>query len=403
MFGLGLVAYAIELTFPAFGMSWHSADGEIYAIARGGAAQLAGIEGGDRLLTLEGAPLAERERFRRAWQDLSPGKVAAIEVSRDGDVWIAELQTESGFPFLDGYAVYYVVAFIFWLVGMAAFLSRSLDTAAARVYLLFCLAASIALFCNTRINVSYTAWSGFLQRLATGLSMGSLLHFSLLFPEDKRHRIRHQSLVLTGVYLPGLALGLVAGYIVAWRRFEIHWISNLPFSAFSVVFALWALSLWHTYRTTNAPGVQIHLREMAGGMTLTLLPFVALVVPGAVVGRAIVDMRLVAAALTAFPLALTYAIFRRQPSARLSGWVQRGFEHLGLGVIFCCIYLAGALVISWLWWHVTLTGIELTIGLMAALPAALLTAALRPLVSKMIERWFFTSHGKTCSKVERRT
>ncbi len=392
---LGLIAYSIELSFPAFGMSWHSSDGEIYAVAHGGAAQLAGIERGDRLLTLEDAPLAQREQFRQAWQALSPGDIAAIEISSNGDTWIAELHAESGFPFLDGYAVYYIVALMFWLVGMAVFLSRSLDAVAARVYLLFCLATSLALFNNTRINVSYIAWTGFVQRLATGLSMGSLLHFSLLFPEDKRHRIRHLPLVLAGIYLPGLILGLVAGYIVAWRRFEIHWISNLPFVAFGIVFGLWVLSLRHTYRTTAAPEIQTHLWEMAGGMTITLLPFVSLVVPGAIVGRAIVDTRLVTAALTAFPLALTYAIFRRRPPAHLTHWVRRGFVYLGLGVIFGCAHAIGMVIVSWLWWGATLTSVELTIGLMAALPAALLAATLEPGVKKLVERCFFTADSET--------
>lgn len=392
--GLGLLVYSIELTFPALGMSWHSDDGEVYGIGRGGAASLAGIEPGDRLLTLEGAPLAEREQFRQAWQALAPGDIAVMEVSRHGDVWIAELEAESGFPFLDGYTIYYIVAFVFWLAGVAVFFSGVLDFTAASVYLLFCLSASLALLGNTRINVSYTAWTSFLQRLATGLAMGALLHFSLLFPEDKRQRVRHLSLLLAGIYLPGLVLGLVAGYIVAWRRFEIHWLSNLPFVAFGIVFGLWVFSLWHTYRTTTASRVQTHLREMAGGMTLTLLPFVALVVPGAVVGRAIVDTRLVVAALTAFPLALTYAIFRQRPSARLTSWVRRGFVYLGLGSIFGSAFVIGMIVVSWLWWDVTLTGVELTIGLMAALPAALLAAILRPGMNRFVERWFFNTDSE---------
>jgi hypothetical protein len=395
--GLGLLAYTVELAFPALGMSWHSSDGEIYSVAQGGAASLAGIKSGDRLLTLEGAPLAKRERFREAWQALSPGDIAAMEVSRDGDVWIAEINVESGFPFLDGYAVYYIVALVFWLVGVGAFLSRSLDVPAANVYLLFCLTANLALFNNSRINVSYIAWTGFLQRLATGLSMGALLHFSLLFPEDKRQRIRHLPVVLAAIYLPGLLLGLVAGYIVAWRRFDIHWISNLPFAAFGIVFALWAASLWHTYRTSVVPDVQTHLQEMAVGMTLTLAPFVVLVVPGAIVGRAIVDMRLVTAALTAFPLALTYAIFRRRPSAQLALWVRRGFVILGLGLVFAAAFIVSMLVISWLWWGATLTGVELIMGLLSALLAAALTTALRPGASRLVERWFFA----TDSEIER--
>jgi hypothetical protein len=396
--GLGLLLYLNELSYPAFGMSWHSADGEIYAVGRGGAAGQAGIQNGDRVLTLEGAPLAERERFRQTWRTLSPGDVAAMEIARGDDVWIAEIRTEKSFPFFDGYAVYYIVAAVFWLAGLLAFFSRPPHSPGARVYLLFCLSACVALFTNTRINVVYTAWSGFLQRLATGLSMGALLHFSLLFPEDKRDRIGRLPLLLASIYLPGLILGLVAGAIVAWRRFELHRISNLPFAAFGLVFIFWALSLWHTYRTTDRLAVRTHLREMAGGMTLTLLPFVALVVPGAVVGRAIVDMRLVAAALTAFPLALTYAIFRRHPLAELNLWVRRGFVILGLGLIFSILYGLGTVLISWLWWDVSLSGIELTIGWLAALPAALLIAALRPRVSRSVQQWFFASDAE----IERR-
>ncbi|OQY21550.1 MAG: hypothetical protein B6I34_07105 [Anaerolineaceae bacterium 4572_32.1] len=395
---LAMLTYVIELNFPAFGMTWHGADGEIYGVARGGAANQAGIKSGDRLLTLEGAPLTEREQFRREWQALSPGDIAVMEISRGDYVWIAELEAESGFPFLDGYAIYYLVAAVFWLAGTSVLLSRALNIRAAGVYLLFCLSASVALFSDTRLNVTYTAWTGFAQRLATGLSMGALLHFSLLFPEDKCRRIRRLPLLLGGIYLPGLVLGLVAGYIVAWRRFEFHWISNLPFVAFGLLFVLWVFSLWHTYRTTAAADVKTHLREMAGGMTLTLLPFVALVVPGAIAGRAIVDMRLVAASLTAFPLALTYAIFQRRSSARLILWVRRGFVYLGLGTIFGAAFLMAMLVISWLWWEVTLTGVELTIGLMAALPAALLAALLRPVIDRLVERWFFA----TDSKIEER-
>lgn len=395
---LGLLLYLNELSYPAFGMSWHSADGEIYAVGRGGAADQAGIQDGDRVLTLEGAPLAEREPFRKTWRALVPGDVAAMEIARGDDVWIAEIRTEKSFPFFDGYAVYYIVAAVFWLAGMLVFFSLSPDSPGTGVYLLFCLSACVALYTNTRINVVYIAWSGLLQRVATGLSMGALLHFSLLFPEDKRNRTGRLPLLLAAIYLPGLILGLVAGIIVAGRRFELHWISNLPFAAFGLVFAFWVLSLWHTYRTTAQATVRTHLREMAGGMTLTLLPFVALVVPGAVMGRAIVDMRLVATALTAFPLALTYAIFRRHPRADLNLWVRRGFVILGLGVIFSVLYGVSTVLISWLWWDVTLSGVEFTIGWLAALPAALLIAALRPRVSRWVQRWFFTSDAE----IERR-
>ena len=68
---------------------------------------------------------------------------------------------------------------------------------------------------------------------------------------------------------------------------------------------------------------------------------------------------------------------------------------LGLGVIFSVLYGVSTVLISWLWWDVTLSGVEFTIGWLAALPAALLIAALRPRVSRWVQRWFFTSDAET--------
>ena len=206
VFGGGLVSYVHELGLPALGFNWNNTDGVVFAVREGGPAEQAGLQRGDVFLRLEGAPLDARDEFRQAWKEIKSQEAAAITIERGGQEKSLTFTVEAMSLFLEGYGIYYLIALVFWIAGVFAYLGRGQDKAAT-VYLVFCLAVAVASFANTNVNVSFIRWASVLQRVSTGLVVGLFLHFSIVFPEEKRIGRKWRIPILASFYLPGLVLG----------------------------------------------------------------------------------------------------------------------------------------------------------------------------------------------------
>lgn len=390
--GAGLRAYVYERRLPALGFLWNNTGGAVYEVHHGGPAEVAGACVGDVFLEMEGVPVIERERFRQTWEVIPPGQDVSIVIERDGEFQFLVLFTAPMSPRLEGFAIYYWIALIFWVSGLVAYLARGYDRVSV-LFLLFCLAAMVALFTNTNVNLTFVRWMGALQRVATGLAGASLLHLALHFPEDKRLRPRVRALLLASFYGPGLLLGGLNTYLYPRQlQGEFTWLFNVFFLWVPLCFVGWAAGLLYTIRSAVEQKVRQQAREMAAGITLTLLPFAALLVANVVYNmvfhRTLVDVRLAVTTLLVFPMSLGYAILRQRSVWDVEALVNRGLVYLSLGVILLFAYFALVATLGRLW-GVAISWGAFVVGALAALIVALLALVLRPTIQAMVRRLFF--------------
>ena len=390
--GAGLRTYVYERRLPALGFLWNNTGGMVYTVQRGGPAEAAGMCVGDVFLEMEGVPVVERDRFRQTWEAVPPGQDVSIVVERDGELQFLVLFTAPMSPRLEGFAVYYWIALIFWVSGGITYLARGHDRVSV-MFLLFCLAATVALFTNTNVNLTFVRWTGALQRVATGLAGACLLHLALHFPEEKRLRPQIRSLLLALFYGPGLLLGGLNAYFYPRQlQGEFTWLFNVFFLWVPLCFVGWAASLLHTIRKAADQKVRQQAREMAAGITLTLLPFAALLVINVVYNmlfhRTLVDVRLAVTTLLVFPMSLGYAILKQRSAWDVERLVNRGLVYLSLGVVLLFVYFVLVAALGRLW-GVAVSWGAFVVGALAALIVAFLALALRPTVQAVVQRLFF--------------
>jgi hypothetical protein len=388
VFGGGLASYAYELSLPALGFNWNNTDGVVFAVRKAGPAERAGLQRGDVLLRLEGVSLDERDEFRQAWKETTGYQIASITIERDGQERSLTLAVEAMPPFLEGYGIYYLITLIFWIAGVLVYLGRGQDRA-AMIYLVFCLAVAVASFTNTNANVSFIRWASVLQRVSTGLVVGLFLHFSIVFPEEKRTGRKWRILILALFYLPGLVLGCLNAYLFPLQlKGEFTLLFNLLFLSPALSFLGWIASLIHTYATTTSSEVRGQLREMGGGITLTLLPFIVMLVSNVLAERALVDVRIVATSAIAFPMALTYAILKQRSLLDLDRLVHWGLVYTVLGTTVVALYTLMVALLARLF-GVAISWGALLITLISALIVAFLAAPLRDRLQTLVERLFW--------------
>ncbi len=124
VFGVGLASYVHELTLPALGFNWNNTNGVVFAIREGGPAEQAGLQRGDIFLRLEDVPLDARDEFRQAWKEIKSQKAASITIERGGQEKSLAFAVEAMPLFLEGYGIYYLVALVVTVQGVAVSGSR---------------------------------------------------------------------------------------------------------------------------------------------------------------------------------------------------------------------------------------------------------------------------------------
>ena len=257
------------------------------------------------------------------------------------------------------------------------------------VYLVFCLAAAVASFSNTNVNVSFIRWASVLQRVSMGLVVGLFLHFSIVFPEEKRISRKWRISLLALFYLPGLVLGCLNAYLFPLQlKGEYKLLSDLLFLSLALSFLGWIVSLIHTYLTTVSAEIREQLREIGGGITLTLLPFIVMLVSNVLAGRALVDARIVVTSASAFPMALTYAILKQRSLLDLDRLVRGGLVTTMLAVTVIALYLLMVVVLARLF-RAAISWRALLITLVSALIVAFLAAPLRNRLQILVHRLFW--------------
>ena len=169
---------------------------------------------------------------------------------------------------------------------------------------------------------------------------------------------------------------------------EFDLLFDLLFLSPALSFLGWIGGWIHTYVTTVSAEVKEQLREMGVGITLTLLPFIIMLVSNVLAGRALVDARIVAASAIAFPMALTYAILKQRSLLDIDRLVRWGLVYTMLGITVVAFYILTVAVLASLFGVAISWGV-LLIALASAVIVAFFATPLRNRLQILVERLFW--------------
>ena len=312
------------------GVLWSSVDGDVVAseVAEDGPGARAGVRVGDRLLSIDGRPVASQNDVAGRLHSVAPGARLRYSVLRVGAQQLIPLEVE---PIPQGNrALYYVLAVtgIFkLLVGTAVRLRRPQDPATLHFFWL-----TVAFF-----GVLAYSFSGKLDTLdwvffwsdviAICLLPPLFVHFALVFPDRPNAWVKSEQgrRFLWLLYVPAALLGAARVALIArgtvgdtlshmMSRLDMLELMHLSFSLLGGL-AIMASTL-QGLRSVTA---RRQLRWIVWGTAIGALPFVAGyalplslgdALPGPVALRPLAGFEYTAALLGIVPLAFASAIVR---------------------------------------------------------------------------------------------
>jgi signal transduction histidine kinase len=327
-------------------------------------ARQAGLRNADRLLAIDGQPVATGREVAAVLAQKQPGQVVTLTVEKDpaprpaqgpggqdrpspGKVIevniplitfpISDFLTDFGFPYLLG--------LLYLGLGIAVYRVRR-NERSGQVFVLF--TAFFSIFTGSFFDLYAHHWWVYLWTLSIPLIGAALLHLALVFPSETR-LIRYYPWLRFVPYGPALLIGLYAnttlytprGYFVPWR-----WcFAFAGFGAMSFV----ALLL-HTRVQTTSPIVRQQARIIILGSIVAFLPITAWTISnllGAQIALSPAVFVLVFFPLALFPASITYAILRYR-LLNLDLVLSRSLVYLGLTLLVTGAYFATVSLVGWL-------------------------------------------------------
>ena len=311
--GLSLLSFARKVeSFSRAGFeAVRSGDGLLVTwLDSEGSAATAGLQPGDRIITIDGQTAASVSDPARALAvgpyphrllALSRGEVRAIAVGK------AALKIDRTYLFLA------LVGLLYLVIGL--YTASRERTAASAVFYFLCL-ASFAIYVLTPSEPHDTLWKAFLlvEDFYRALLPGLLLHFFLLFPRPVAPRLRRP--LTAAAYLPGAVyLVLQEGPLVGLpldAAVSFEWATRVWLLAFGLAGAA-VIARVARLLSRHREDAQSHkqIRWIALGVTVGLTPFLVLSVLPRVLGIATPWLSSLAVVpLVCVPLAFAYAILR---------------------------------------------------------------------------------------------
>jgi len=294
---------------PELHLSW-SDPAVVYQVIQGGGAEAAGVQPGDVIRAVNGAPFIVNG-FPRPPEGVQVGQVVALTVARDGrqievDVPFAAAATAAHSSFLPPI----LFALAFWLISVLLLWRRFRRV---EVRLLFLLAQTVAVAVLYPSPV-FAPWYpiSFLQPYLSGacffLAISLLLHYHATFPVvlgtpwQRRRGL-------------GILYGLKSVIVVAWLLSQAgrlpYWVWEV--SALYVVAEITAavIVLIYVYARRATPDGRRRLRLIVFGDVLAAgLPTLLYIAPATVLGVALIPDWLVLLCLLVAPLSYVGATLR---------------------------------------------------------------------------------------------
>ncbi len=304
---------------PDDGVSWvDSSEGvTAWIVERGGPGEHAGIQAGDKLLAINGKPIARavdavREVFREGvWAR------ATYDLARGGKEFQTSLVITSQDASGSARHILEIVGLMYLFIGTFILVRRWSAPKSLHFYV-FCLSSFVLYTFAYTGKLNLFDWTIYwLNVVALILQPALFLHFCLTFPEQP-DLLRGRPRAIQSLYLPGIVL-LALHVLVATGILTL----SLPLQAtrwlldrveivyLALYFAAGAFFLLRAYRRADVPLIKQQLKWVTRGAFVAILPFAALYAVPYFLGFIPAPwMRLSVLSLIFLPLTFGYAIVR---------------------------------------------------------------------------------------------
>ena len=299
----------------------------VHSVAPGGYADVAGLEAGDVILTVDDIPFA-------LWYEPEIGKTHILRVERRGEQFALAVSAtrifQLNYPSLLSAVI---VSLAFWAVGTLLFLRRFWH---AEIRLLFLLSQVVAV--TILFPLSYRApweppdWSMSLSVASFNLAAPLLLHYALSYPARLGDAIWRR-------------LGLGLAYLLASLAFGV-WLFDhrlgMPLSIlfFSLTSTTAIICILYVYQYRASPANRRRTRVVVFGTLVAALPSILLyLLPSAFRTQHLLPEWLIALFLLVAPISYLYATLRYNLFG-IDRLLNRTLVYLILSLGIFVVYLA---------------------------------------------------------------
>ncbi|HXR98495.1 MAG TPA: ATP-binding protein [Terriglobales bacterium] len=385
---------------PTDAMLWQRTTAGLQAVARD-ANTLTPVAVGDRLLAINGDPVATPEDVARALASTGIGNPIEYDIVRGARARVMRFAVQPTHPPLRRYAFLELVGLCYLAIGLFVLYRRQRAPQALRFYL-FCL-ASFALYCfhfTAKLNLfDHTVF--WINEAGLLLAPTFLLAYALRFRGAPQTRLPERSeavskFFLTLLYLPAILIGLTEIALASgalWVPATLSAVQDLldraSYTLFAAYFIAAAASFrWKALKPGTSFAVRKQARCMAWGTALAVGPFLVFYIAPFLWG---IDLppyaNLSVLSLALVPIAFGYAIWRHH-LLEAEVVLRRGVVYTLATAVVVAVYLgtvalAGAVMQSrlpawgWAGW------------LFAILVTALLFEPLKQWLQERVDRMFY--------------
>ena len=285
------------------------------SVERRGPAERAGIKAGDRLVSIQGAPIGQAIDVIQVLLTVKPYLNAKYTVERRGIEFTANVIVGERIP---DYTLYYqyLIGLAYLAIGLFVYFRRG-NAPKSLHFLLLCLVSFVLStfhYTGKLNNFDKVIYWG---NIAAGIFAPTIfLHFCLTFPESRgwlRGRGRVPLIYLPGLLLLALTVAIGAGNLrVDVSPVELRWYLDRALLGYlSLMYLLGAVVLNQEYLRTEDTILRQQLKWLRNGAVLGIVPFTSAYVLPYVMGIPPSPyMKWAVLFLPVIPLTWAYAIVR---------------------------------------------------------------------------------------------
>jgi two-component system, NtrC family, sensor kinase len=375
------------------GVAWLDTDHgiEAWKVTPGSPADLAGVRTGDRLIAIDGAPIARGVQVTIRLTRAGLWTQVRYKLSRDGQEFETPLVTAPAEKPASVENYLRVVGLLYLFIGLFIFARRWNAPKAVHFYV-FCLVSFIlySFHYSGKLDAfdQEVYWSNIVARL---LTPALLLHFALVFPRRTETTAKSSSKLLM-VYLVPAILLLVhvstarnALGFVPWLGSRVL-LDKIELSYLGLCFLAAGLGFYKNFRNAPSGVLRQQLKWLTGGTLVGSLPFALLyIVPFVLDLGPRAWMQFSAVSLVLIPLCFGYAIIRYR-LMDVDIIFKRGLAYTAATAGVASVYFALVALIAQIF-HAQTTGP--VGGMIAIVIAAFLFQPFRAWTQSRLDRFFY--------------
>jgi sigma-B regulation protein RsbU (phosphoserine phosphatase) len=313
-----------------------------------GPADQGGLRPGDVILIFDRKPIISQFDLDQAYREIKVGQEVEITVKRGNNELELSFVAERSLNVYGEMIFLHLLPGAFFcytlsLIGVFVFLKKIQERSAQIFYLMllfWALAIRDALKLGPVLDNLLPHWFAWLDLPAWPLAIGTLLHFFLLFPVEKRALQKRATLLLILIYSP---LILIVPFIYAdvqqlpWRE---HLLSRGWGIWLTLNFIAAMIVLDHSIRKAPNPHIKKQAQIMAWGTTLSLaVPLCFYWLPKLLFDQELPWGEFAAYLLTLWPITLAYVIVKHR-FMDIDVMVKRGVAYaLTSGIVVAAYFL----------------------------------------------------------------